>query len=780
MDSSLDPERLAITRLEGEDRLSACFLYRVDAVTEEADPAVDALLGMPVTLWMHDNDPDRRRPIHGHVRRIVGQGRDHHGHRRFQMEVVPRLWFLSCTSDCRIFQNQSIPDILSTVFQDQDLVNVEFRVVRGDYKPVEYCVQYQESALDFVSRLMEHLGLFYWHEHTANKHTLMIGDRNAATGVCVPATVSVSRSKDFDSLREMNVDCSFRPGKWTLNDYDFESPTRQLLVDTPTTLDVPRIVKHEMYEYPGYYNDRETGRLLTRTRVELEESRHRRVFGTGYCSGFDPGRQVTITAEPDGRGVRYLLTEVRHRAFGPGLDTSDVVDVEYSNEYVAIPANVPFRPERVTPRPYMRGAQTATVTGPSGEAIHCDQYGRVHVQFHWDRQGKRDDRSSCWIRVAQARAGSHYGDQVLPHVGHKLVVSFLEGDPDRPLITGNVPNALTMPPMSLPADKHKTIQRDHGDNKIVMHGKAGEESLSVMSPRVVNVFASGKSARPLSADTVTFESDPKAGGGSSGAPGAISAAIPTFLDPVGLGELRGQWFGTVQSDIGASVPPSVGQPATQGQYGKQDGSTAGSYLNWGSEGKINCLVMDNNNLWVYKNSYGWINGDSVTQINGNSTTVIGGTAYGGTNTSVISKSEVWGKADSLVHGDSSSVVNGKSDSWVLKDSSSTVNLNSVSYIGGSSTSTVIGPNLSDTYGPTVTHAWGGAAAFVAMHNVTFSYGLTVSVFGGVNISSTSGFNIQTSGGTVTNTGLEIYTNPGMKISTVSAANIKTAILHLIL
>ena len=145
----------------------------------------------------------------------------------------------------------------------------------------------------------------------------------------------------------------------------------------------------------------------------------------------------------------------------------------YSNDFVAIPADAPYRPERLTPKPFARGAQTATVVGPPGENIFCDAFGRVRVQFHWDRRGQHNDHSSCWIRVSQTRSGSFYGTQVIPHVGHEVIVSFLEGDPDRPLVTGTVPNALTMPPMTLPLDKDKTIQRDHGDNKIVMQGKAG-------------------------------------------------------------------------------------------------------------------------------------------------------------------------------------------------------------------------------------------------------------------------------------------------------------------
>ena len=192
IDTPLGPDKALLITLEGEDALSRCFHYRVTIETEQSDKAVQSLLGMPVTLWLLNDDPDRRRPIHGHVQRLVGQGHTPQGARLYQLEVVPRLWFLSCTSDCRIFQNQTIPDIIQTIFQEQGLIDFEFRIMRADYPPVEYCVQYQETALDFVSRLMEHLGLFYWHEHSADRHLLVIADRNAASAVCQPTEVRIS------------------------------------------------------------------------------------------------------------------------------------------------------------------------------------------------------------------------------------------------------------------------------------------------------------------------------------------------------------------------------------------------------------------------------------------------------------------------------------------------------------------------------------------------------------------------------------------------------------
>ena len=409
------------------------------------------------------------------------------------------------------------------------------------------------------------------------------------------------------------------------------------------------MANHEMYEYPGKFVDQDTGKRLSRLRIEMEEAHQRRVLGTGRCGGFDPGRRFTVGAARGGRPTTYLLTEVRHHGTAPGAE-ADGAEANYTNDFVAIPVDLPFRPERLTPKPFVHSAQTATVVGPPGESIFCDPYGRVRVQFHWDRRGQRNHQSSCWMRVAQTRAGSFYGSQVIPHVGHEVIVSFLEGDPDRPLITGSVPNALTMPPMELPADKHKTIQRDHGDNKLVMNGKPGGERMSMISPRAVNLFASGPSARPLSSyatvkpppatsgSTLAFYSDPQSytlttipgkqtqGSVASGQT-ATTANIPTYKDAEGLTELWNEWYGTTQSDIDNSSP--ITDPSTAagnaGSYGTQDGTAANSYLNWGSQGRINCLTLGNNNLWVNLDNNAWINGSVNTQINGDSTTVIGGT-----------------------------------------------------------------------------------------------------------------------------------------------------------
>jgi type VI secretion system secreted protein VgrG len=732
IDTPLGTDAFVVTALRGEDALSRCFLFEVTVVYLLAnDHDVESLLGEPITLWIMSNGPDSRRPINGYVRRIVSDGFDRHKNRIFRLEVVPGLWFLSLTEDCRIFQNQSVPDILETVLSEHGIRDVAFRTIADLYPSVEYCVQFQETALNFVSRLMEHLGLFYWHEHSAHKHILVIADRNEVADLCDPPNVTLTSLAVPGGLKSMEFESVFRPGKWTLNDYDFESPTKKLLSEEPTPLNVARMKQYEIYRYPGYYRAPETGRRLTRIRIEQEEAKQRHVFGTSHCGGFSPGYQFSVTGGPGDPKAHYLLTEVRHSATSYGVEAHESAEIGYSNEYKAILATVPFRPERATHKPLMRGAETATVVGPAGEAIHCDQYGRVRVLFHWDRRGRRDDSSSCWVRVAQARSGSYYGNMVIPHVGHEVIVSFLEGDPDRPLITGTVPNALTMPPMTLPADKHKTIQRDHGDNKIVMHGKAGEETLRMISPRRVSTLVSGYSARPAGAmapvtpptrtsqSSLIFYSNPvsynlsgeQGDGGAmsqdSSISGGSSATIDVFKDAEGLTELYNEWYGVAQSDIdnSSAIAASSGDQ-TQGSYGTQDGTAADSYLNWGSEGKINCLVLDNNNLWVNKNNNTWINGSVFTQINGNSDTQIGTLLNNNTiATRIYGLNQLWvgGSNSTEITGGNLTVVGGANVSVNLGESATTNVITAQTFNIGPAYTLNLGPSATTNVGPSTTY-----------------------------------------------------------------------------
>jgi type VI secretion system VgrG family protein len=508
--------------------------------------------------------------------------------------VAPWLWFLTRSVDCRIYQDLTIPEILRSVFDDHGVSHYELRL-RSQYPKLVFCVQYRESAFAFVSRLMEHVGIFYWFEHHQDRHVLVLADANNRAPFTQPQQAILSVRPDLGEIQELEHDYAFHTGNWALNDFDFEVPSKNLRTHEPTQVDVEPMKRFETYDYPGSYTARDHGAGLTRLRMEEEEARHHRILGSGSCVGFDAGKRFTLTSDETTGGeepATYLLTELRHSGREPGYFSTSGEPATYGNRFVAIPAETPFRPERLTPKPFVHGPQTATVVGPAGENIHTDQYGRVRLLFHWDRHGKRDEHASCWIRVSQHAAGSHWGALAIPHVGQEVIVGFLEGDPDRPIVTGHVHNGANMPPLNLPRDKDKTILRDHGDNKLIMHGKAGAQWLSLVSPRAVNFVAMRAPAKPLSADVVLDQ---------VGFDQSQDTTAFQELEYV-YNELAGQLG---QATVPGGQAPGAGKDVPdEGHHGQ---STAFQYdINSLSEGAISSLSLGNTNTWVGHDMNTWV------------------------------------------------------------------------------------------------------------------------------------------------------------------------------
>ncbi len=542
IETELGKDVLLLTALDGVETVSRGFVYTIEMMTIASDDKVRGLLGHPVTLWLRNNSATERRPLHGHIRHLTRVSVDARGNRRWQAEVVPFMWFLKHSVDCRIYQDLTIPEIIRSVFDEHELTHYELRL-HEQYPKQAYRVQYRESAFDFVSRLMEHVGIFYWFEHDRDRHLLVLADSNRVAKFTEPQQVAQSLRPDLGHIQELVHDFEFRTGNWALNDFDFEVPTKNLRTHEPTVLDVQPMKRFEIFDYPGSYILPEDGKRLTRLRIQEEEAQHHKVSGTGSFAGFDAGRRFTLTPDRQRNGEKpasYLLTEVRHTARDTNYFSTETAPATYSNRFVCIPVETPFRPERQTDRPTVQGPQTATVVGPAGENIHTDQYGRVRLLFHWDRLGKRDEHASCWIRVSQVSAGSHWGSLAIPHVGQEVIVAFLEGDPDQPIVTGHVHNGDNLPPLNLPRDKDKTILRDHGDNKLIMHGKAGAQWMSLVSPRAVNLVAMRAPAKPLSADF---------------------SNIDTYKDNIGYGELEYIFDELTNKAIAQSaVPPKEAEP----------------------------------------------------------------------------------------------------------------------------------------------------------------------------------------------------------------------------
>ena len=468
----LGPDVLLLVGFSGREAISQLFDFRLDLVAANDAPVpFEALLGQPVNVALAL--PSGGNRFFGGVVSRFGQGARTGRYTSYRAEVVPALWFLTRRQASRIFQQMSVPDILKRVLAG---VDVDFQL-QATYQPRDYCVQYRETDFNFVSRLMEEEGIFYFFEHTADGHRLVVADsRQSHTdvpgGSAIVFDPTGGRKSAPGAVFQWEKDQELRSGVVTLRDTNFQLPGSSLEAQA-TILDSVQVgtVTHrlrlgtnaglELYDYPGDYAQRfdgidpgggeqpgELAKILpdgVRTaaiRMEQEALPSLQVSGASTARQLTPGHAFTLQGHFNADG-RYVLTSVQHSAQAAHVSSGELT---YTNQFTCIPIGLPYRPPRATPRPLVSGTQTAVVVGPPGQEIFTDKYGRVKVQFHWDREGKKDARSSCWIRVARTGTG---GSIVIPRIGQEVVVAFDEGDPDRPIIVGSVADA-RVPPLQQP------------------------------------------------------------------------------------------------------------------------------------------------------------------------------------------------------------------------------------------------------------------------------------------------------------------------------------------
>jgi type VI secretion system VgrG family protein len=465
-------QELSVTSFSGREELSRAFAFTVElAATEEASIQPRELLGQPGQLAIHDGVNGASRFVHGMIARVEALG-ERKGRLRYRVLLVPALWKLRHVRRSRIFQEQSVPEIVQQILDEAGIAHGAS--LDGSYPPREFCVQYRESDFDFISRLLEEVGIFYFFEHADGAHTFMLGDGPSALGplpgeASLPFRGPTGAEGGEEHILGVERAARVRPGAVALRDFDFVRPTLDL---TATRKAANVNAELEIYDAPGRYVEPGAGKDLAR--VRLEELRHDSERCEGECSSvrLAPGFTFTLTQHPDPSFEGdFLLVSVEQW----GRDEA------YQSRFHAIPSDVPFRPPRLTPAPTIAGAQTAIVVGPSGEEIHTDEHGRIKVRFHWDREAPGDDKSSCWIRVSQAWAGAGWGALYLPRIGQEVVVRFLEGDPDRPLVVGSVYNGENPTPIALPDEKTKSTLRSNsspggdGFNELQFEDAAGVE-----------------------------------------------------------------------------------------------------------------------------------------------------------------------------------------------------------------------------------------------------------------------------------------------------------------
>ena len=458
LNTVLGEDVLLLTSFSGSEEMGRLFNYQLNMISDDPGIKPQDLVGTPVG-WSVELGDNSRRHWHGFVKSLSRGDIDGKDRRNYRVEVVPWLWFLTQTSDCKIFQETKVPDIIDEVLGEYGFAdyNPDFQL---EHKEWEYCVQYRETDFNFLSRLMEQEGIFYYFKHSEGAHQMVLTDHKDGyytlpeSNVDYPDDIG-SRAID-DHLTSWERKFQFVPGKWAQRDYNFKTPSDDLGADTSTVVDLPDVNNFEVYDYPGEYPDKGVGDGETRLRIEAEETRHDIVSATSLCKTFQVGGRFTVDQhrDSDEEGAEVVITSIEHSGIEPmAYETGGDSGFIYKNSLSCLPSSRVFRTTRSTAKPIISGVQTAIVTGPAGEEIYPDEFGRVKCQFHWDRYGEKDDKSSCWIRVSQVHAGSGFGGIDIPRIDQEVVVSFLEGDPDRPLITGRVYHAQNMPPWELPANK---------------------------------------------------------------------------------------------------------------------------------------------------------------------------------------------------------------------------------------------------------------------------------------------------------------------------------------
>ncbi len=517
VDTPLGPDKLTFLSMTGREALGEPFAYEVDLVSDDSNLSLDDLLGQPMTVHLELAGGDLRH-FHGIATEIefVEKAQPDAVYR---VRMRPWLSLLGNTADCRIFQACAIPDIVKEIFRDRGFTDFEDALTE-DYPKAEYIVQYRESDLHFVTRLMEHAGIYYYFRHTADAHTLVLADSQGAHKR-IPGCEQLPyrppdehRTRLEECVDDWHLVRRITPGAVVLRDFDFQKPNADLTAKQSAPKQHAR-GDFEFYDYPGSYRVRDDGEKQARVRLEQRQEPFEQTLGHTNARALTVGALFELTDYPrDDQNCEHLITFTTISLSGHQLQTGGTQpdsDFTFSCEFGAIDSRVPFRTQRTVVKPVVEGPQTAIVVGKSGEEIWTDKYGRVKVQFHWDRVGQHDEKSSCWVRVAQTWAGANWGSIHIPRIGQEVIVDFLEGDPDQPIVTGRVYNASNMPPYDLPGKQTQSGVKSRSTkgggtsnaNEIRFEDLKGSEEFHVQAEKDMSTLVKNNETRDVGANRTT-------------------------------------------------------------------------------------------------------------------------------------------------------------------------------------------------------------------------------------------------------------------------------------
>ena len=623
IETGLGKDALLLRRMRGSESFSQLFCVELELLSYEENINPADIVGDHVALFI-DASSSKPRHLNGFVKSFVYTGLEKRGLYGYKAEIVPWLWFLDKRTNCRVYQNQNVQQIIEAVLGELGFNDYVFSLSE-EHAPMEYCVQYQESDFQFISRLMEQEGIFYFFEHLADKHILHIVDNAAAYQTLEDETLehsSGSRGKQYINAWQHKFQyCS---GAFAQTDFNFENPNHSLLTETPTSVKLKNNAALELFDFPGNYRDTQQGQSLTRLRMQQEEMAYENIVAHSNIHQLELGRKFKLRSDENTADNRkqFVITRIDHYGFdGSYLDEKDQEDAtsSYSNQFSCIPAAITFRSPCQIKKPRIDGVQTAVVVGKAGDEIYTDKYGRIKLQFHWDRYGSKNEESSCWVRVATPWAGTKWGTLNIPRVGQEVVVTFVNGDPDQPLVIGGVYNSAHMPPVNLPDGKNyagiksRSAKGDSSSfNEMSIDDTKGSEQLKFHAQKDFNTTVGNNLSSAVTGNAsynVDGDSSSTVGGNATlTIQGNETASVQGNQDASVQGNRSSTIAGNLTENTAGKAEASIGSSESRTVGTKQD-------LTIGTHQVVN--IGANQTLGVGANQETSIGGNQTVNVSGN-------------------------------------------------------------------------------------------------------------------------------------------------------------------
>jgi len=573
-EDQLLPERMTVE--EGVNRLFEITLsVRAKREAVKPEELIGKLVDVSLEIRQGEFDEDGvRRPFNGLVTDIEEGPPVTRGLRSYTLTIRPQMWLLSRRSDCRIWQDMTSIQVLQTLFSEHGLPAPDIGFLHNKPPAQTYSVQWNEDDLSYLLRRLEEDGVFYWFLHEPGLHRLRVTDHQI--GWSKPSDSAEGEDKvrlaqgssDRNHITEWMRRFRFIPGKRVDADWNFETPSTVPLSTTPSLVQMPGSASRELYEYPARISDHPEAERAGKLRAQASEAEHERVRGQSTVRFLEPGRRFTPYEEPnpEHKYEEFVITQIRHQVVDRSYETAED-QPEYTNSFEAVPSRVPYTPQRTTHRPRIEGAQVAIVAGPEGEEIHPDKYGRIKLWFPWDRRAKKDGSDTCWVRVSQSWAGGLWGSQVIPRIGMEVMVAYVDGDPDRPLVTGVVPNPKNAVPYELPANKTKSVFRTNTHkskdpaqfNELSFEDDAGREEIYVHAQKDRNEKVRNNHTERIDNNWVQSVGHNKSIEVSNNHNEVIGGNMMLSVGPSGIGRVVNSVLNSLVSGIG-EVARKLGVP----------------------------------------------------------------------------------------------------------------------------------------------------------------------------------------------------------------------------